>query len=186
MSPKVESWIWFGCSRLHWTRPKQCIKGWKEVFFDGDLSYKVLYGSVILKRYSNNFCSNLCRFWAALNLAIILVRRFLRSILYGRWQSYTYCNCDKIVTFFTGRTTDNLFPVFNYFQLWFWQYEILGNHCQLALFTFVIYTVHNNVCVTQLTLRISDRLSNAWYRQVFVTLSLYCWVRQLTSGVVEV
>ena len=81
-----------------------------------------------------------------------LVRRLLnRSILYGSSQSYTYCNCDKIVTFFTGRTTDNLFPVFNYFQLWFWPYEILGNRCQLALFTFVIYTVHNNVCIMHST-----------------------------------
>jgi len=32
-----------------------------------------------------------------------------QGILYSSWQSYTYCNCDKIVTYFIGRTTDNIF-----------------------------------------------------------------------------
>ena len=78
-----------------------------------------------------------------------LVRRLLnRSILYGSSQSYTYCNCDKIVTFFTGRTTDSSVQLLPTLIL---THEILGNHCQLALFTFVIYTVHNNVCIMHST-----------------------------------
>ena len=130
----------------------------------------------------------MCRFWflyeATLKLAITLVWRLLnRGILYGSWQSYTYCNFDKIVTFFTGRTTDNLFLVFNYFQLWFWPYE---NSWQ-SLPTCVVYVRHlystqqcmhnalNLQCESQIVFRTLDTVR--WS----VTLSLYCWVRLLTK-----
>ena len=90
-----------------------------------------------------------CLYEAAVKLAITLVRRLLnRGILYASWQSYTYCNCDKIVTFFTGRTTDSSVQLLSTLIL------TIRNSWQSSP-TVVVYvrhlTVHNNVCIMHST-----------------------------------